>query len=711
VSVGPDPQLHRAALEQTRKQVNRLFEEVGRLTELDIKPNEFYGEFLTRVLAGLMAPAGAVWVCTSQGNLQMQHQINLRQIGLDASEGGKQGHDELLRHALRGARPLLVPPHSGTGNPEGGAAAAANPSDYLVLLAPVVVDDQVAALVEIWQFPDRHPDAAGGFLKFLTDMARLASIYTRNFQRRQMTGQQQLWVQLETFARKIHATLNPTEVAYIVANEGRRLIDCDRVSVALSQGRRTRIEAISGADVVEKRSNLVRLMRRLCNRVAGWGEKLIYTGSKDDSLPPDVLEALDAYLAESNSKLLAVVPLRDERETNTSKRPRSTLLMECFDPAAAPEQLLARLDVIGQHGTTALYNAVEYRRIPFRFVWKPMATLQEGLGGKARLIMASVLAGVAALAVVMTLVPYPLKMEAQGRLEPQTHIWGYAVQQGTIKRFNVRPGDVVAEGHHLALLYDPELKKDLTQLDIDIKVADRMVAELKKGGGGPPAGNLANFLKELEENAKRDAKSKEREELMRHTNSVHGDPGYFRLLAPSFPPDAGLSEEQRRWTVLSADFLENMTNRGVKPSDQILHLGAKEGPWEVELKIPQKHYGQVAEAFLRQKADGEKVEELDVDLLVKSDPTHTYKGKLKRSAISGEAVSHKDENNESEPVVTARVRISGKDIAESDQIPPELLFTGVEVKAKIRCGNRAMGYSLFYGVYEFLYEKVVFYIT
>src|SRR5207249_1243234 len=191
------------------------------------------------------------------------------------------------------------------------------------LLAPVVVDDQVTALVEIWQKAERHPDAAAGFLKFLTDMARLASLYTRNFQRRQMTGQQQLWIQLETFARKIHGSLNPTEVCYVIANEGRRLIDCDRVSIALFQGRRTRMEAISGADVVEKRSNLVQLMRKLCKRVARWGEKLIYTGSKDDSLPPDVLEALDNYLAESNSKLLAVMPLRDEREKNTKKRPRS----------------------------------------------------------------------------------------------------------------------------------------------------------------------------------------------------------------------------------------------------------------------------------------------------------------------------------------------------------------------------------------------------
>ena len=36
------------------------------------------------------------------------------------------------------------------------------------------------------------------------------------------------------------------------------------------------------------------------------------------------------------------------------------------------------------------------------------------------------------------------------------------------------------------------------------------------------------------------------------------------------------------------------------------------------------------------------------------------------------------------------------------------LLTSSGVKAKIYCGDHAAGYSLFYGVWEFLYEKVVF---
>src|SRR5262249_62376362 len=148
------------------------------------------------------------------------------------NEAARRAHAELRPRPAPTARPLILPPHRGTGAQEEGKPAAGNPTDKVILLAPILVDKQVAGLTEIWQDPERSPDAQRGFLQFLVRMAELASSYTRNHQLRQMVGQQTLWTQLEAFARQIHGSLNPTEVAYLVANEGRRLIECDRVSVA-----------------------------------------------------------------------------------------------------------------------------------------------------------------------------------------------------------------------------------------------------------------------------------------------------------------------------------------------------------------------------------------------------------------------------------------------------------------------------------------------
>jgi hypothetical protein len=696
VSTGPEPQVDVNLLEQTRRQINRLVEEIAKLSEEDRPPSEYYGQFLQRVLAAVAAPAGAVWVRTPQGHLQLQFQINMRQVGLDASETARQTHDELLRLCAQMGRSQMVPPHSGTGTAEEGKPAPGNPTDYVILIAPILVDKQVAGMIEIWQDADRNPNAQRGFLEFITRMAELASGYTRNNHLRSMVGQQALWTQLEAFARQIHGSLNPMEVSYVVANEGRRLVDCDRVSVAMRRGKKARIEAISGADVVEKRSNLVRLMASLMDKVLVWGEKLIYQGTKDDSLPPAVLKALDAYLAESNSKLLTILPLKDEREKESKKPPRSALMMECFDPQAAPEQLVSRLEVIGRHATSALYNAAEHRRIPMRFIWAPIAKVQEGLGGKTRAIILAIAAALVVLVGALIFVPYPLKMDAKGQLLPKKRNYVFSPVEAKISEFMVKPGDSVSEHSLLVVMHDANLEKEMVQLEGEFQGAARDVEALKVQlqTERDPLGKLRLSADIQSKESVRDAKHAQLKAIRDRVNAVPRKPGFFELRSPI------------NGTVLNSSFLEELTYRTVKPNEPVLRIGDKTGEWEIELKIPQKHIGQVLQAF-----EIEPNKDRDVDLVLRSTPTRTYKGKLSRKSIGGEATPNRDEQNEAEPVVIAYVRIEGDDIPEESRLPrgENLLVTGTEVLAKVRCGNHALGYSLFYGVWEFLYEKVVFF--
>jgi hypothetical protein len=697
VSVESSPETNVKLIEETRRQINRLFEEVGHLSESDLPPADYYGEFLKRVLQGLAAPAGAVWVRTPQGHLQLQHQINLRQVGLD-QESIRQHHDELLRQAFQQARPLHIPPHSSVGNAQEGKAVPGNPTDYEILLVPVVVEQVVAGLVEVWQDPKRNPNAIPGFLQYLGRMAHLASIYIRNRQLRQITGQQQLWTQLEAFARQIHGSLNPTEVGYMIVNEGRRLIECDRVSIGIRAGKKTKVEAISGADVVEKRSNLVQLMKALMDSVIVWGEKLVYSGTKDDSLPPDVLTALDNYLAESNSKFLALLPLKDERESESKKPPRSALMMECFEPSSSTEQLIARLEVVGKHSTSAIYNAVEHKRIPLRFLWRPLAKLQEGLGGKARAIGYSILAALVILIAVMVFVPYPLKMDAKGQLLPLDRHHIFSPVEGTIVGWGngIEPGADVDKDTPLIKMYDVQLEMKILDMQQKIEAGEKAMASLRKqrDQSGQSATDKARIASEMARTkVEVDATSKQLLAYQERTHSDKDRPGEFWLLSP------------QRGTVLSWGFKETLTNTYVKPSQPLLRIGDKKDVWEVELKIPQKHIGQILQAYKTSNPEAE----LDVDILLSSRPTEVFKGKLARGKIGGEAAPTKDDPNESEPMILASVRIDGKGIAKEDRIRPELLTTGTEVHTKVRCGTRAMGYSLFYGLWEFFYEKVVFF--
>src|SRR5262249_30648622 len=162
-----------------------------------------------------------------------------------------------------------------------------------------------------------------------------------------------------------------------------------------------------------------------------------------------------------------------------------------------------------------------------------------------------------------------------------------------------------------------------------------------------------------------------------------------------------------QWMVINGnDFYSELLGRQVKPSDPLLRLGEISGAWEVEVKIPQKHIGQVMKAFDELARRDPGADELDVELKLESAATESYRGKLKRSRVEKAAVPNRDDHNETEPVVYAYVRVRGDDIPVKDQIPDALYLTGVEVRANIRCGTHSMGYSLFYGVFEFVHQKI-----
>ena len=572
-------------------------------------------------------------------------------------------------------------------------------------------DKSPLGLLEVFQESSHDPRMYPTFLNYTVQMAGYASQYHSFSNVRQSAGLDKVFTQVEAFARLIHTSLNPTEVAYHVANEGRKLVECDRLCVGVRHGKKVTVEAVSGADVVEKASTHVRRMRQLFDAVTAWGDKLIYNGEKDDSLPPQVLHALDEYLAESQPKLLVVQPIKDEEREKDEKKPaRSILLMEAFNPPELVEPLVQRLDVVGKHASTALFNAAQMKRVPLGFIWKPVAKLQDGLGGKARFYWAAGITTFFALLAAMILVPSPLKMEAKGELEPIELQYVYSGRAGFVRDFRFKQGDKVAPGAPTVVLDDPDLQADMLKYNGEVISGKHRAAsaQLQMTPGQPPH-ETAQWLKNMG-----DAQStiKINEQILRTLiKDFHADeatPGRFYAKAPELPRAGG-----GQWTVLNADPKEFRLGQQVKSSEPLLRLGWVEGPWHVALKIPSRNIGHIMKAFAdpkQHKLDAENKPYLDVDLLLTSDSDKKYYGRLYKDKITGQAVPNKDDHNESDPVISAYVKINLEDVPKDKWISPEILVTGQEIHARVRCGDHAMGYSLFHGVWEWFYEKVVFFL-
>src|SRR4051794_39976606 len=210
MSAGPDPRTNAQVIEEERRRLSKRLDEVARLCESGVAPAAFYGELLQRLLESLAAVAGCVWIRTAQGNLQQQFQINMQQLGLDASEEARQSHDALLRVAFTNAQPMNLPPRSAMGPREEGKPSPGNLTNCLLLLVPIMQNEQVVGLIEVFQGANRPAGAVPGFLQYMGLMADLAGRYQRNQLVGQLVGQQQVWTALEAFARTIHGSLNTT---------------------------------------------------------------------------------------------------------------------------------------------------------------------------------------------------------------------------------------------------------------------------------------------------------------------------------------------------------------------------------------------------------------------------------------------------------------------------------------------------------------------
>jgi hypothetical protein len=81
--------LEAQAVERARQQIHRLLQEVAELSEQNLGFEEYFSQFLPRVVEALAAIGGAVWKLRGSNQLELIHQVNLSSTLLD-KEGNHQ---------------------------------------------------------------------------------------------------------------------------------------------------------------------------------------------------------------------------------------------------------------------------------------------------------------------------------------------------------------------------------------------------------------------------------------------------------------------------------------------------------------------------------------------------------------------------------------------------------------------------------------------
>lgn len=495
----------------------------------------------------------------------------------------------------------------------------------------------------------------------------------------------EFWARFDQFTLNLQRSLDVAEVAAVAVNDVRLLLGCDRVSLALRRGKHAVVQAVSGQERVQSRSNLIRHMVRLAEAVISSGEVLTYCGAVE-GFAPQIEKPLADYVAESRSRMIMLVPLRRspplQRSDDSSKPPSAQpgevigcLVLEQSAEAQPRPTLQRRLDLVSDHVAATLSNAREHSELFLLPLWRTLGRGLAWLRGRRGWMAAAIVTALVMIGVALAVVPWDYHVEASGRAMPVVRSDVFAPWDGDVVEVFVHSGDAVHAG-------DPLVRIESDELDEKYIVARNSVYELQKQRDA-----LRVQLREALEGADRQEQRRLGGELMAARIQLTAAEEQERKLADRI--EKLTTRAPIDGVVVTYQLSQNLEDRPVNRGELLLQVMNDAGPWRLELEVPDDRMGHV----LRAAAESDSGD-LSVEYVPATAVELTLPATIRRESIA----TRSNQSADSGTVVEAFADIDPNDLPQR--------HIGADVTARIDCGRRSLGYVLFGDVVEFLQRHI-----
>ena len=467
----------------------------------------------------------------------------------------------------------------------------------------------------------------------------------------------------------------------MAVNDGRVLTGADRVSIALRYGLRTRVYGISGQDGVQHRANLVQSMATLAAAALQIGEPITYRGSIED-LPPDLEAPLAEYLAESRTRMVMLIPLRDggiETDEDQDEHDRSEdergvigcLIVEQATEARPKKSVVERTELIQEHIELAIQKCQYHESIFLLPLWKSMGETLRWFKGRRLWAAVAVLVVILVIAATLAFVPWEYRVEGTGQAMPVVQHRVFAPWEGDVVEVFVESGETVTAGQELLRIESDELDAEFVAIRNELQVKDKLVAKLN--GDRAEAFRRGDNKERIRVEAELAKASIEQEGAANRLETIKKRIQKLTVTAP----EAGV--------VATFQIDQVLRNRPVRRGDLLVEVMQPNGPWRLELEVPEYRMGHIMRAF---EGSGDKP--LPVEYVLATAVESTYNGQL----FAKDIATRSAESEEAGTVFEVFVEINKDDLPDRN--------IGSDVNAKISCGNKSLFFVLFGDVVEFV---------
>lgn len=484
--------------------------------------------------------------------------------------------------------------------------------------------------------------------------------------------------ELDEYVHRVHSSLDPSDTAKEIVNEMRRVLDCDRVTVVKTKGRDCKIVAVSGQPSVNRRSNMLYLLRRLVRRVLPTEQPFWYPS--EDQLPQEIDKPLQAYLGISATRSLIVVPLFD-RAQQLSESPNAAPVKRRIIGGAVIEHCSEQwnradvehaVEIVTRHAADAFRNSHNHRQLLFYPVWKWLGKSKVVLA--ARNLPKTIAAALAIIGVslLLALCPANLKVACDGVLVPEHRSKIFVPLDGTVSEIKVTHGAKVEAGDPLITLVNNPLENEAAELDGRIDELNSRIDNTETMLLSPNPDDQELGEQNLNAQKAQLASLKRQQALVKRK---------LEKLQIVSPHDG---------QVVTWNIENRLKKRPVSRGEELMEIVDVDRQWQLELEVPGRSIGHIQKAFEQAAQDGD--DPLTVEFILAADPDKQFKGKLIEIAKATKLTP------ESGPTVNLKIQIEDQQELDIRQIKSS-------VSANVICRKTTLGYSMFHGVSEFVKKQ------
>jgi RND family efflux transporter MFP subunit len=335
-----------------------------------------------------------------------------------------------------------------------------------IVVAPLLDKESLVGVVEAVNRLDGTPfDDDGLFV--LSNLSETASISLRNAGLLMAERKVEILEMLVTVSHEITSTLNLERVLQTIVNAPQAVIPYERAAVALEQGGKYKLSAVTGVTQVDAGAPDIAPL----NDILRWSmlsNEVVHVrqhGDKVDAAREETRAKFHSYFETSGMRGFYAIPLTDD----TGRV--GVLGLESADPDFLSTAHLEILQVLAGQATVALRNAQMYKEVPFISVLQPVLERKRKFMAMSKRRRTLTIAAVAAVLIFLAAFPLPLRMDGDAVVAPLHSAQIQPEVEGVVSKVYVREGDHVSPGQVIAELADWEARSALAQAQAKYQTA------------------------------------------------------------------------------------------------------------------------------------------------------------------------------------------------------------------------------------------------